>query len=163
MKLKLGMERIDDAIKEKVFAEAKRLAEEKAREKARIEAERKAALERTEQKRKEELSQKKRKLALERNSIQFEYFMANSNSDDWNSDYAKYLMAEKITDFDAKSIEELSKPILTKEEFERKQIEEQQKEICKKAHELWNDRQVLNYSQYLSLHTGGQKMKMIIS
>ena len=65
--------------------------------------------------------------------------MANSNSDDWNSDYAKYLMAEKITDFDAKSIEELSKPILTKEEFERKQIEEQQKEICKKAHELWND------------------------
>ncbi len=24
-------------------------------------------------------------------------------------------------------------------------------------------RQVLNYSQYLSLHTGGQKMKMIIS
>ena len=63
----------------------------------------------------------------------------NYNSTHDNSDYAKYLMAEKITDFDAKSIEELSKPILTKEEFERKQIEEQQKEICKKAHELWND------------------------
>lgn len=62
------MERIDDAIKEKVVAEAKRLAEEKAREKAgriaeakakaaaearekaRIEAERKAATERAEQK-----------------------------------------------------------------------------------------------------------------
>ena len=60
------MERIDDAIKEKVVAEAKRLAEEKAREKARriaeakakaaaearekarIEAERKAAAERAE-------------------------------------------------------------------------------------------------------------------
>ena len=40
---------------------------------------------------------------------------------------------------EAKRIAELSKPILTKEEFERKQIEEQQKEICKKAHELWND------------------------
>lgn len=151
------MERIDDAIKEKVVTEAKRLEEEKAREearriveakakaeaeareKARIEAERKAASERAEQKRKEELSQKKRKLAFERNSIQFEYFMANSNSDDWNSDYAKYLMAEKITDFDSKSIEELSNPILTKEEFERKQIEDLQKEICKKAHELWND------------------------
>ena len=133
------MERIDVAIKEKAVAEAKRIAEEKAREEARIEAERKAMSERAEQKRKEELSQKKRKLAFERNGIQFEYFMANSNSDDWNSDYAKYLMAEKITDFDAKSIEELSKPILTKEEFERKQIEEQQKEICKKAHELWND------------------------
>lgn len=127
------------AIKEKAVAEAKRIAEEKAREEARIEAERKAMSERAEQKKKEELSQKKRKLAFERNGIQFEYFMANSNSDDWNSDYAKYLMAEKITDFDAKSIEELSKPILTKEEFERKQIEEQQKEICKKAHELWND------------------------
>ena len=133
------MERIDVAIKEKAVAEAKRIAEEKAREEARIEAERKAMSERAEQKRKEELSQKKRKLAFERNGIQFEYFMANSNSDDWNSDYAKYLMAEKITDFDAKSIEELSKPILTKEEFEQKQIEEQQKEICKKAHELWND------------------------
>lgn len=126
------MERIDDAIKEKVVAEAKKLAEEKAREearriveakareKARIEAERKVASERAEQKRKEELSQKKRKLAFERNSIQFEHFMAKSNSDDWNSDYAKYLMAEKITDFDSKSIEELSKPILTKEGFERK-------------------------------------------
>ena len=151
------MERIDDAIKEKVVAEAKRLAEEKAREearriveakakveaeareKARIEVERKVASERAEQKRKEELSQKKRKLAFERNSIQFEYFMANSNSDDWNSDYTKHLMAEKITDFDSKSIEELSKTILTKEEFERKQIEDLQKEIYKKAHELWND------------------------
>lgn len=133
------MERIDDAIKEKVVAETKRLAEEKTREEARIEAERKAMSERAEQKRKEELSPKKRKLAFERNGIQFEYVMANSNSDDWNSDHAKYLMAEKITDFDSKSIEELLKPILTKEEFERKQIEEQQKEICKKAHELWND------------------------
>lgn len=63
------MERIDDAIKEKVVAEAKRLAEEKAREearriveakakaeveareKAKIEAERKAASERAEEKR----------------------------------------------------------------------------------------------------------------
>ena len=133
------MERIDDAIKEKVFAEAQRLAEEKAREKAGIEAERKAALERTEQKRKEELSQKKRKLALERNSIQFEYFMANSNSESWNPEYAEYLMAEKIVDFDSKSIGELSNPILTKEEFERKQIEKLQEENCEKANELWKD------------------------
>lgn len=97
------------------------------------------ASERTEQKRKEELSQKKRKLAFERNSIQFEHFMAKSNSDDWNSDYAKYLMAEKITDFDSKSIEELSKPILTKEGFERKQIEKLQEENCVKANELWKE------------------------
>ena len=33
---------------------------------------------------------------------------------------------EKIVDFDSKSIEELSNPILTKEEFERKQIEKLQ-------------------------------------
>ena len=48
-------------------------------------------------------------------------------------------MAEKINDFDSKSIGELSKPILTKEEFERKQIEKQQEENCEKAHELWKD------------------------
>lgn len=150
-------ERIDVAIKEKAAAEAKRIAEEKAREearriaevkakaeaeareKAKIEAERKAAAKRAEQKRKEELSQQKRKLAFERNGIQYEYFMANSNSESWNPEYAEYLMAEKINDFDSKSIEELSKPILTKEEFERKQIEELQEEICKKAHELWKD------------------------
>ena len=48
-------------------------------------------------------------------------------------------MAEKITDYDSKSLEELSVPILKKEEFERKQIEEMQEEICEKAHELWKD------------------------
>lgn len=151
------MERIDVAIRDKAVAEAKRIAEEKAREearriveakakaeveareKARIEAECKAALERAEQKSKEELSQKKRKLAFERNGIRFKYFMANSNSESWNPEYAEYLMAEKIIDFDSKSIEELSKPILTKEEFERKQIEELQEENCEKAHELWKD------------------------
>lgn len=151
------IERIDIAVKEKAAIEAKRIAEEnaraeamriaeerakaeaEAREKVRIEAERKAAAEKAEQRRKEELSQKKRKLAFERNSIQYEYFMANSNSESWNPEYAEYLMAEKINDFDSKSIEELSKPILTKEEFERKQIEELQEEICKKAHELWKD------------------------
>ena len=151
------MERIDVAIRDKAVAEAKRIAEEKAREearriveakakaeaeareKARIEAECKAALERAEQKSKEELSQKKRKLAFERHSIRFKYFMANSNSESWNPEYAEYLMAEKIIDFDSKSIEELSKPILTKEEFERKQIEELQEENCEKAHELWKD------------------------
>ena len=151
------MERIDVAIKEKAVAKAKRIAEEKAREeagriaeakakaeaeareKARIKAERKAAADRAEQKRKEELSQKKRELAFERNSIQFEYFMANSNSESWDPEYAEYLMAEKINDFDSKSIGELSNPILTKEEFKRKQIEKLQEENCEKANELWKD------------------------
>jgi len=64
--------------------------------KARLEAERKATAEKAEQRRKEELSQKKRKLAFERNNIQFEYFMANADSDDWNSDYSNYLILEKI-------------------------------------------------------------------
>ena len=65
--------------------------------------------------------------------------MENANSDDWNSDYAKYLMAEKITDYDSKTLEELSVPILTKEEFEQKQIEKMQEAISEKARELWND------------------------
>ena len=85
------------------------------------------------------MSQQKRKLAFERNSIQYNYFMENANSDDWNSDYAKYLMAEKITDYDSKTLEELSLSIMTKEEFEQKQIEKLQEEISEKARELWND------------------------
>ena len=149
------IERIDVAVKEKAALEAKRIAEEneraeakriaeakakaeaEAREKARLEAERKATAEKAEQRRKEELSQKKRKLAFERNSIQHNYFMENANSDDWNSDYAKYLMAEKITDYDSKTLEELSVSIMTKEEFEKKQIEKMQEEISEKARELW--------------------------
>ena len=143
------IERIDVAVKEKAALEAKRIAEEyeraeakriaEAREKVRLEAERKAAAEKAEQRRKEELSQQKRKLAFERNSIQHNYFMENANSDDWNSDYAKYLMAEKITDYDSKTLEELSVSIMTKEEFEQKQIEKMQEEISEKARELWND------------------------
>ena len=151
------IERIDVAVKEKAALETKRIAEEneraeakriaeakakaeaEAREKARLEEERKTAAEKAEQRRKEELSQQKRKLAFERNSIQHNYFMENANSDDWNSDYAKYLMAEKITDYDSKTLEELSVPILTKEEFEQKQIEKMQEAISEKARELWND------------------------
>lgn len=147
------IERIDIAVKEKAAIDAKRIAEEnaraeavriakaeaEAREKVRIEAERKAVAEKAEQRRKEELSQKKRKLAFERNNIQFEYFMANADSDDWNSDYSNYLISEKITDYDSKTLEELSVPILTKEEFEQKQIEKMQEAISEKARELWND------------------------
>ena len=129
------IERIDVAVKEKAALEAKRIAEEKAR----LEAERKAAAEKAEQRRKEELSQQKRKLAFERNSIQHNYFMENANSDDWNSDYAKYLMAEKITDYDSKTLEELSVSIMTKKEFEQKQIEKMQEAISEKARELWYD------------------------
>ena len=149
------IERIDVAVKEKAALEAKRIAEEneraeakriaeakakaeaEAREKARLEAERKAAAEKAEQRRKEELSQQKRKLAFERNSIQHNYFMENANSDDWNSDYAKYLMAEKITDYDSKTLEELYVSIMTKEEFEQNQIEKMQEAITEKARELW--------------------------
>ncbi len=49
------------------------------------------------------------------------------------------LISEKITDYDSKTLEELSVPILTKEEFERKQIEKMQETISEKARELWND------------------------
>ena len=65
--------------------------------------------------------------------------MANADSDDWNSDYSNYLISEKITDYDSKTLEELSVPILTKEEFEQKQIEKMQEAISEKARELWND------------------------
>lgn len=65
--------------------------------------------------------------------------MANADSDDWNSDYSNYLILEKISDYNSKTLEELSMPILTKEEFERKQIEKMQETISEKARELWDD------------------------
>lgn len=151
------IERIDIAIKEKAIAETKRIAEENARaeamriaetkakadaeakENARIEAEKKAAVEKAEQNKKAELSKRKRKLAFEREDIRFKCFMANAGSDDWNSDYAKYLMEEKITDYDFKTLEELSVPILTKEEFEQKQIEKMQEAISERAGKQWKE------------------------
>ena len=151
------IERIDIAIKEKSIAETKRIAEENARaeamriaetkakadaeakKNARIEAEEKAAVEKAEQNKKAELSKRKRKLAFEREDIRFKCFMANAGSDDWNSDYAKYLMEEKITDYDFKTLEELSVPILTKEEFEQKQIEKMQEAISERAGKLWKE------------------------
>ena len=78
------------------------------------------------------MSRKKRNLAIERNKIQYKYFMANADSDTWNSDYSNYLISEKITDYDSKILEELSVPILTKEEFEQKQIEKMQEAISGK-------------------------------
>lgn len=151
------IERIDIAIKEKAIAETKRIAEENARaeamriaetmakadagakENARIEAEKKVAVEKAEQNRKAELSKRKRKLAFERENIRFECFMANADSDTWNSDYADYLMGEKITDYDSKTMEELSVPIMTKKEFEQKQIKKMQEAISERAGELWHD------------------------
>ena len=151
------IERIDAAVKEKAAIEAKRIAEENARaeavriaeakakaeaetrEKARIETEKKAVLEKAEQNRKAELSEKKKKLAFEREGIRFEYFMANAGSDDWNSDYADYLMGEKITDYDSKTMDEVSAPILTKKEFEQKQIETMQEAISERARKLWKE------------------------
>ena len=151
------IERIDIAIKEKAIAETKRIAEENARaeamriaetmakadagakENARIEAEKKATVEKAEQNRKAELSKRKRKLAFERENIRFECFMANAGSDDWNSDYAKYLMEKKITDYDSKTMDELSAPILTKEEFEQSQIETMQEAISARAGRLWKE------------------------
>lgn len=151
------IERIDTAVKEKAALEAKRLAEEnvraeamriaeakakveaEAREKAKIEAEKKVVLEKAEQNRKAELSEKKKKLVFEREGIRFEYFMANAASYTWNSDYANYLMGEKITDYDSKTMEELSAPILTKEEFEQKQIEKMQEAISEMAGKLWKE------------------------
>lgn len=153
------IERIDVAVKEKATIEDKKIAEEnarakamriaeakakaeaeaEAREKARIEAEKKAVLEKAEQNRKAELSEKKKKLAFEREDIRFEYFMANADSDAWNADYADYLMGEKITDYDSKTMDELSAPILTKKEFEQKQIEKMQEAISERAGKLWKE------------------------
>lgn len=67
--------------------------------------------------------------------------MANSNSESWNPEYAEYLMAEKIVNFDSKGIGELSNPILTKNSNERR-LKNYRKKIARRR---------MNYVRILSI------------
>ncbi len=121
--------------------EARRIAEEEARLKAealaREEAVRKEKQLQEERKQRELLS-RKRKLAYQRNKVQMELYSAELDRKEWNTDYVAYLESEFIREAADLSEEELTAPIMTRDEFERHQAVELYQEKASKAGELWD-------------------------
>ena len=136
------VERIAKVVAERnAEKEARRIAEEEARLKAealaREETARKEKQLQEERKQREILSQK-RKLAYQRNKVQTELYSAELDRKEWNSDYMAYLESEFIRDAADVSEDELTAPIMTREEFERQQALELYREKATKAGELWD-------------------------
>lgn len=121
--------------------EARRIAEEEARLKAealaREETARKEKRLQEERKQREILS-RKRKLAYQRNKVQMELYSAELNRKEWNTDYVAYLESEFIREVADFSEEELTAPIMSREEFERQQALELYREKASRAGELWD-------------------------
>lgn len=136
------MERIAKVVSERnAEKEARRIAEEEARLKAealaREEAARKEKQLQEERKQREILSQK-RKLAYQRNKVQMELYSAELDRKEWNTDYVAYLESEFIREAADLSEEELTAPIMTREEFVRQQVLELYREKASRAGELWD-------------------------
>lgn len=136
------VERIAKVVAERnAEKEARRIAEEEARLKAEVlareEAARKEKQLQEEQKQREILSQK-RKLAYQRNKVQMELYSAELDRKEWNTDYVAYLESEFIREAADLSEEDLSAPILTRDEFERQQALELYHEKADRAGELWD-------------------------
>ena len=124
--------------------EARRIEEEKARQKAEVlaieEAARKARQLQEERKQRELLAWK-RKLVFDRNRICQDYCSEELAREDWNKDYVAYLQSQFINANDAAEFVEgeLTAPVMTKEEFERQQAVELYKEKAARAGGLWDD------------------------
>ncbi len=136
------VERIANVVTERnAEKEARRIAEEEARLKAealaREEAARKEKQLQEERKQREILSQK-RKLAYQRNKVQMELYSAELDRKEWNTDYVAYLESEFIREAADLSEEELTAPIMTREEFVRQQVLELYREKASRAGELWD-------------------------
>lgn len=136
------VERIAKVVAERnAEKEARRIAEEEARLKAealaREEAARKEKQLQEERKQREILS-RKRKLAYQRNNVQTELYSAEINRKEWNTDYVAYLESEFIREAADFSEEELTAPIMSREEFERQQALELYREKASRAGELWD-------------------------
>lgn len=91
-----------------------------------------------EERKQEEIRSRKRKLAYERNNIQHEYYSAELERPDWNREYIEYLDTQFIRDATSLSEEELTGPILTREEFEKEQTIVLYREKADKAGNLWD-------------------------
>ena len=138
----ISFEPTDAVAERKAEQEERRIAEEKERAKveaaAKEEEVRKAKQIEEERKQREILS-RKRKLAFERNNIQHQYYSPELNRPDWNREYTDYLNTKFISDYAAFSEEELTVPIMTREEFEARQVVTLYREKAEKAGLLWNE------------------------
>ena len=124
--------------------EARRIAEEEARMRAEAFACEEAARKEKqlqEERKQRELLARKRKLAFNRNSIQQDYCRKELEREDWNRNYVDYLESQFINVNDAGGFteEELTSPIMTREEFEHHQVVELYQEKTARAGVLWDD------------------------
>lgn len=137
------IERIEHAVAErKAEQEVRRIAEEKERAKAEAvakEEEVRKAKQIEEERKQREILSRKRKLAFERNNIQHQYYSAELNRPDWNREYTDYLNTQFISDYAAFSEEELTAPIMTREEFEVRQAATLYIEKAEKAGLIWEE------------------------
>ena len=94
-----------------------------------------------EERKRTELLARKRKLAFSRNSIQQDYCRKELEREDWNRDYVDYLQSQfiKLNDIAGFTEEELTAPIMRREEFERQQVVEIYREKATRAGGLWDD------------------------
>ena len=121
--------------------EARRIAEEEARLKAEALAKEEVALKEKqlqEERKQREILSRKRKLAYQRNKVQTELYSTELDRKEWNTDYMEYLESEFIRKAADLSEEELTAPIMTREEFERQQALELYREKASRAGELWD-------------------------
>lgn len=136
------VERIVQIVTEReAVNEARRIAEDQAKAKAEAAAREEVIRKKKqieEERKKAEILSRKRKLAYERNNIQHKYYSAELNRSDWNREYVEYLDAQFIRDAALLSEEELTAPIMTREEFEKEQAIALYREKADKAGELWD-------------------------
>lgn len=137
------VKRIEHAVAErKAEQEARRIVEEKERAKAEAaakEEEIRKEKEIEEERKQREILSRKRKLAFERNNIQRQYYSEELNRPDWNREYTAYLNTQFISDYTAFSEEELTVPIMTREEFETRQAATLYIEKAEKAGLIWEE------------------------
>ena len=137
------IERIEYAVAErKAEQEARRIAEEKERAKAEAaakEEEVRKTKQIEEERKQREILSRKRKLAFERNNIQHQYYSAELERPDWNKEYTDYLNTQFISDYAAFLEEELTAPIMTREEFEARQAATLYIEKAEKAGLIWEE------------------------
>lgn len=136
------MERIAEIVTEReAVNEAQRIAEEEARVKAEAAAREEVIRKKKqieEERKKVEILSRKRKLAYERNNIQHKYYSAELDRPDWNREYIEYLDAQFIRDATLLSEEELTAPIMTREEFEKEHAIALYREKADMAGALWD-------------------------
>ena len=139
------VERIATVVEERnAEKEARRIAEEEARVKAEALAREEAARKERqlqEEREQRELLSRKRKLGFSRNSVQQDYCNKELAREEWNKDYVDYLQSQfiNVNDVAGFTEEELTAPILTREEFEMQQAVKLYREKAHKAGVLWDE------------------------